>query len=59
MGSKPLRLQSPVFIFALPCEWGETVGVRDTKDEKSPTLSFTHDEWRAFIQGVKNSEFDL
>ncbi|OGM95004.1 hypothetical protein A2524_02845 [Candidatus Wolfebacteria bacterium RIFOXYD12_FULL_48_21] len=38
---------------------GETVDVRDTKDPQSPTLSFTHAEWDAFIQGVKKGEFDL
>jgi len=36
-----------------------TVGVRDTKDSASPTLSFTHAEWKAFVQGVKNGEFDI
>ncbi len=38
---------------------GDTVDVRDTKDPKSPTLSFTRAEWDAFIQGVKKGEFDL
>jgi hypothetical protein len=33
--------------------------VRDTKDRgDGPVLSFTHDEWTAFIQGVNNGEFD-
>ena len=31
----------------------ETVEVRDTKDPQSPTLVFTHAEWKAFIEGVK------
>jgi hypothetical protein len=35
------------------------IDVRDTKDLNSPTLSFTPDEWNAFIQGVKLGEFDL
>jgi len=35
------------------------VGVRDTKHVSSPTLSFTRDEWSAFIQGVKKGEFDV
>jgi hypothetical protein len=35
------------------------IAVRDTKDAKSPTLSFTRPEWRAFIQGVKKGEFDI
>jgi hypothetical protein len=33
--------------------------VRDTKDnETGPVLSFTEDEWQAFINGVKAGEFD-
>ena len=35
------------------------VQVRDTKDSGKTTLSFRHDEWKAFIEGVKNGEFDL
>ena len=37
----------------------EQIEVRDTKDPNSPTLSFTRDEWLAFIEGVKLGEFDL
>ena len=37
----------------------DTVDVRDTKHVDSPTLSFTHPEWEAFITGVKDGEFDL
>ena len=37
----------------------DTVDVRDTKHRKSPTLSFSHAEWDAFIKGVKKGEFDL
>ena len=37
---------------------GSTVQIRDTKDNKDTTLSFTTDEWQAFIQGVKKGEFD-
>ena len=35
------------------------IGVRDSKDGDSPVLSFTRDEWTAFVAGVKNGEFDL
>lgn len=35
------------------------VHIRDTKDVSDTTLSFTNDEWKAFIDGVKNGEFDL
>ena len=38
---------------------GNTIDVRDTKDPASPTLSFTHAEWGAFVQGVKDKEFDI
>jgi hypothetical protein len=34
------------------------VGVRDSKDPSKATLSYTHDEWKAFIKGVKGGEFD-
>lgn len=35
------------------------VAVRDTKDREGPALGFTADAWSAFVQGVKNGEFDL
>jgi hypothetical protein len=38
---------------------GEAVEVRDTKDRQGGTLRFTPDEWRAFIAGVKDGEFNL
>lgn len=37
----------------------EGVFVRDTKDNGKNTLSFTHDEWRAFLQGAKDGEFNV
>lgn len=37
----------------------DTVDVRDTKNPSSPTLSFSRAEWLAFVQGVKNGEFDV
>ena len=34
--------------------------VRDTKDQgHGPVQHYTITEWRAFIAGVKNNEFDL
>lgn len=36
-----------------------TIAVRDTKDVAKTTLSFTHEEWEAFVAGVKNGEFDV
>ncbi|MFD0657054.1 DUF397 domain-containing protein [Thermocatellispora tengchongensis] len=35
------------------------VAVRDSKDRTGPVLTFTHDEWKAFIGGIQRGEFDL
>jgi Domain of unknown function (DUF397) len=38
---------------------GGSVTVRDTKDpERRDSLTFTRDEWDAFVLGVKAGEFD-
>jgi hypothetical protein len=34
------------------------VGVRDSKDAAGPVLRFTPSEWDAFLDGVRNGEFD-
>jgi Domain of unknown function (DUF397) len=34
------------------------IGVRDSKDTTGPVLRFTRSEWRAFITGARNGEFD-
>ena len=34
------------------------VGVRDSKDPSGPVLRFTPGEWRAFLGGACNGEFD-
>jgi ABC-type amino acid transport substrate-binding protein len=34
------------------------IGVRNSRDSAGPVLRFTPDEWRAFIGGVHNGEFD-
>ena len=34
------------------------IGVRDSKDSEGPVLRFTSGEWRAFLGGVHNGEFD-
>jgi hypothetical protein len=41
----------------LPPEGG--VLVRDTKDVSRAPLSFTEEEWKAFVAGVKAGEFDM
>ena len=38
---------------------GGSIGVRDSKTSDSPVLSFTREEWTAFVLGVKSGEFDL
>ena len=35
------------------------VKVRDTKDPTKTTLIFNKEEWRIFVDGVKNGEFDV
>lgn len=35
------------------------VAVRDSKDRGGPALIYTPREWRAFIAGVKDGEFEL
>jgi Domain of unknown function (DUF397) len=39
----------------------QEVRVRDSKNEfdLGAVLSYTRDEWQAFVQGVKAGEFDL
>jgi hypothetical protein len=34
------------------------IGVRDSKDSEGPVLRFTSGEWRAFLGGARNGEFD-
>lgn len=38
---------------------GDQILIRDSKDPRSPMLSYSRDEWRAFIEGVRAGEFDL
>jgi hypothetical protein len=33
--------------------------VRNSRQVTGPVLAFTSDEWRAFVGGVRNGEFDL
>ena len=37
---------------------GGGVGVRNSRDRGGPVLRFTPGEWRAFLGGVRNGEFD-
>jgi hypothetical protein len=36
----------------------DLVAVRDSKDPSGPVLLFTPKEWRAFLAGVRDGEFD-
>ncbi|GAB3274092.1 DUF397 domain-containing protein [Kineosporia babensis] len=38
---------------------GSGVSVRNSKAASAANVSFTADEWRAFVHGVKAGEFDL
>jgi hypothetical protein len=40
-------------------QYDDAIQVRDSKDRTGPVLTFTRDEWRAFISGTKDGEFDL
>ena len=37
---------------------GGEIGVRNSRDSGGPVLTFTPDEWHAFLGGVRNGEFD-
>jgi hypothetical protein len=38
---------------------GTQVLVRDSKDHEGPVLTFTPGEWRAFLAGVHQGEFEI
>ena len=35
------------------------VQVRNSRDRQGAVLTYTPDEWKAFLGGVRNGEFDL
>jgi Domain of unknown function (DUF397) len=37
---------------------GDQIAVRDSKDPSGAVLQFTAHEWRAFLAGVRDGEFD-
>ena len=37
----------------------DVIAVRDSKDKSREALIFNKKEWRAFLDGVHNSEFEL
>ncbi|MGK5682950.1 DUF397 domain-containing protein [Actinoplanes sp. URMC 104] len=38
---------------------GDVIGVRNSRDPGGPVLTFTVSEWRAFLGGVRDNEFEL
>jgi len=38
---------------------GETFVFRDSKDPSGPVLTFTKDEWDAFVAGVRAGDFQF
>ena len=38
---------------------GGQVGMRDSKNITGPVLDFPSEEWRAFLGGIRNGEFDI
>ena len=38
---------------------GAHVAIRDSKDRSGPVLIFSCSEWEAFLEGVRQGEFDL
>jgi Domain of unknown function (DUF397) len=37
---------------------GGRIGMRDSKNTTGPVLGISPEEWRAFLVGVRNGEFD-
>jgi hypothetical protein len=37
---------------------GGMIAIRDSKHPAGPVLQYTPTEWRAFLDGAKNGEFD-
>jgi hypothetical protein len=63
-----VRVSTLKFVVSSYCHTGGCVGVaatpdggvavRDTKSTDGPVLTFTPDEWKAFIEGAVAGEFD-
>ena len=37
---------------------GGQIGMRDSKNVTGPVLGISREEWRAFLGGIRNGEFD-
>ena len=40
------------------CIGDDGVRIRDTKDRSGPVLTVSREAWQAFLDGVRNGEFD-
>lgn len=65
--SKPPTLGRLAWRVALRCNGGECIRVAphgnqiiigDTKNPKGPVLTYSRDEWHAFVDGVRQGDFD-
>ncbi|MEV4382613.1 DUF397 domain-containing protein [Streptosporangium sp. NPDC049644] len=36
----------------------DIVAIRDSKAPDEPSMIFTHSEWSAFVNGIRNGQFD-
>lgn len=50
---------SPSGRYCVGVSFGKNISIVNTKHSEKGTISFTKEEWNAFILGVKNSEFDI
>ena len=37
----------------------DAIQIRNTEDRTKVMVTFSRDEWQAFVKGIKNGEFDL
>ena len=37
---------------------GQAILIADSKQAEGPILSYSHTEWREFVTGIKNGDFD-
>ena len=36
-----------------------SIAVRDSKEPSGPVLCFNREEWQAFLEGIRDREFDI
>ncbi len=50
---------SPRARYCVGVSFGKNISIVNTKYPEKGIISFTKEEWNAFILGIKNSEFDI